>query len=475
MKSKFYKILKQVNSACSVKSIILIILFIFFSFPQYSQSVIFKGTVKDEQTLKPLAEINIKVSGTTQGTSTDNSGSFSIILEKIPVILIFTCIGYENEYYKVIEIPQKPIEFLLRTKSYTLKEININSKNYSFLFKDKDYSVLDYELMDDNVLLLIFRTLLKQSQLVLLSRSGDTLAVSPLPEMPPSQLFKDFLSNIHYFTKSDFAYQCHYNKVSKGIDFLYKTTVDSIQKLVQPFLFKLDGRLYFQERIANNFGTAIGYYEKGSPKKYIRHVINNKKITEYNDDRKFYNSWNAFLGHSNDLDSDDIESELAFDFSVSRIEGGLYGKYEARAHSFEFFNIIFPVIKTVYNNIVFFNFGNDVIELMNKDGKILKTVPISFHKESASKPDTINPVKLFDSGWRWGNMILVDELNHNIYTTYLNSGMIRINRINLETGKLNPGTVIPFPFPEKIEIYDGEVYFLNKGLNENWELVKCKL
>lgn len=475
MKPKFCKILKQVSIVGSLKSTGMTILFMFLSFAQYSQSIIFKGTVKDEQTLKPLAEINITVSGTTQGTATDNSGNFSIKLDNLPVTLIFTCIGYENEYYKVTEIPPKAIEFLLRTKSYTLKEINISSKNYSFLFKDKDYSVLDYELMDDNVLLLIFRTILKQSQLVLLSRSGDTLAVSPLPELPPSQLFKDFLSNIHYFAKSDFAYQCHYNKVSKSIDFFYKTTVDSIQKLVQPFLFSLDGRLYFQERIENNFGTAIGYYEKGSLKKYIRQVINNKKITEYNDDRKFYNSWNAFLNHSNDLDSDNIENELAFDFSVSRIEGGLYGKYEARAHSFEFFNIIFPVIKTKDNNIAFFNFGNDVIELMNKDGEILKTVPISFHKESVLKPDTISPVRLFDSGWRWGHMILVDELNRDIYTTYLNSGMIRINRINLETGKLNPGTVIPFPFPEKIEIYNGEVYFLNKGLNGNWVLTKCKL
>ena len=149
--------------------------------------------------------------------------------------------------------------------------------------------------MDNNVLLLIFRTLLKQSQLVLLNRSGDTLAVSQFTRVPPSRLFKDFLSNIHYFSKSDHAYQCFYNRDSKNIDFLYRTTVDSIQTLIKPYLFSMSDRLYFQENIANGFGTAIGFYKKGEGKKYIRQVINKKKINEFSDDQKFYANWNNFI------------------------------------------------------------------------------------------------------------------------------------------------------------------------------------
>jgi hypothetical protein len=251
---------EQVNIRGLFKSTSLTIFFLFLPFVLLSQTLLFKGIVKDEQTLKPIPDINIKVFGTTQGTATNSTGRFSLRLDKIPAILIFSSVGYENEFYKVTEIPKTPVEFLLRSKSYTLKEVNVTSEKYSFLFKDKDYSVLDYELMDNNVLLLIFRTLLKQSQLVLLNRNGDTLAVSQLPEVPPSRLFKDFLSNIHYFSKSDHAYQCFYNRDSKNIDFLYRTTVDSIQTLIKPYLFSMSDRLYFQENIANGFGTAIGFY-----------------------------------------------------------------------------------------------------------------------------------------------------------------------------------------------------------------------
>jgi hypothetical protein len=84
-------------------------------------------------------------------------------------------------------------------------------------------------------------------------------------------------------------------------------------------------------------------------------------------------------------------------------------------------------------------------------------------------------IRLFESGWRWGNAILVDGFDGTMYTTYLKTGMIRINRIDPETGSINKGTIIPLLYPEKMEIYKGEVYFLNKGINENWKLAKCHL
>lgn len=461
----------MVNTGGQLKPFWVTVIFLFFSPVVFSQTLIFKGIVKDEQTLKPIQGVNIKVYDKAIGTVTDNTGKFSIKLDKIPTPIIFSCIGYENEFYNVTEIPKTPVTFLLRSKTYTLNEVSITSKNYSFLFKNNDYSVLDYELMDDNVLLLIFRNQLKQSELVLLNRSGDTLAVSKLPELPPSRFFKDFLSNIHYISKSDYAYQCNYNKTSHDIDFLYRTTVDSVKKFLTPFLFKIEDRLYFQESIANNFGTKIGYYEKSLGKKYIHQVMNKNKITEYRDDQEFYNSWNDFVSGGKFVDADNIENDMA----APRTEGELYGKNEARAHSFEFFTMIYPVIKTRDNTIAFFNFSNDVLEMMNKDGKMIKTIPISFHKEPVSKSSTTGAVQLFESGWRWGNRILVDEFNGNMYTVYIKSGMIRIHKIDPESGNINKGTVIPLPFPEKIEIYDGDAYFLNKGVNENWKLAKCKL
>jgi len=469
--------LKKDDIIGSTKYIGLTIFFSLLHFLLYSQINFFKGVVKDEQTLKPVQGVNIKLYGTATGTSTDKTGNFSLRLPKTPATLVITCVGYSDAYYNIIEIPKVTVEFLLSPKSYLLQQVDISTKKYSFLFKDKDYSVLDYELIGGNILVLIFRYQLKRSELVLLSRSGDTLAISTLPEVPPSSLFKDFLLNVHYFSKANNSYQCFLNERNNSIEFLYKTSVDSILNKIKPFIFKISDRLYFQEKLANGFGTAFGFYTRKAGKKYIRKYLNEKKISEYIDDQEFYSRWNGFFGGNNLPDVDDIESDLAFDFSVSRIEGGRYGVNEARAHQIEYYSMIYPVVRTRDNGIAFFNFGSDRIELMDKDGNILENVPITFHHESKSSADSVNMATSSVASWRWGNNILIDEYSHNVYTYFHRNGMIKLQKIDLETGKLGKGTILPFPFPEKIEIYKSDAYFLIKsdGDFDNWKLVRFKL
>ena len=134
---------------------------------------------------------------------------------------------------------------------------------------------------------MIYRYQLKQSELILLDRSGDTLAISKLPESLPASLYKDFLTNVHYFSNNGNAYQCFFNEHHDRIEFFKKTTVDSLFSHVKPFLFQLSDRLYFQEKLVKGFGTAIGFYQKGTGKKYIKQCVYDNKISEYFDDKHF--------------------------------------------------------------------------------------------------------------------------------------------------------------------------------------------
>ncbi|MGA3012562.1 MAG: carboxypeptidase-like regulatory domain-containing protein [Bacteroidales bacterium] len=468
------------------QSLLFLILFLFLSIPGFPQRTILKGLVKDELSSNPIPGVNIKIEGTIIGTPTDKTGEFRLIISKLPVNLLITCIGYEDALFKIRSVSETKVEFLLRPKSYSLPTLDISYSKALFLFKDKNYSVLDYELMNGNILLLVYKNQLKRSELVLLTRDGDTLAVSDLPEPPSASLYKDFLANVHYCTNGGNAYQCYYNEQKKRIDFLYKTTMDSLILYVRPFLFRIADRLYFQEKMANGFATGIGYYQKGKEKTYIRKCAYISKLKEYFDDKDFYNGWNTFyssnafaesLRPSNILQPDEIfETDPELDFSISRIEGGTYGAYEARAHKIEYFNMIFPVIKTKDNIIEFFNFGSDIIEFMDTSGKIIRTVPISFHKEIKAA-DSLTSKHASNSGWRWGTKIFTDDYSNKVYTIFLKNGKVKIRNLNMESGKLDEGTEIPYYFPEKITIYGGDAYFLikNTEMNDCWDLVKYRV
>ena len=437
----------------------------------------FRGILRNEINSSPVQEANIRIAGTNTGTSSDKNGRFSLSITKLPSTIIISCIGYENCGYTIRELSGNQVELHIRPVIYNLKEVEVSSAKHEVIFQDRSYSVLDYELMDDNLLLIVFRNAIKRSELILLTRSGDTLSVTGPPMLPPNKLYQDFLSNVHYYSKSALTWQCYYDKDSRSLRFLDAIPADTLEKHVKPFLFRISNRLYFQEKIADGFGTKLGFYSRDKGKTYIKTCLNEKKITEYFDDQNFYLGWNSRLGAFNAMDSGQIGSPSEFDFSISVIEGGAYGKNEIRAHRFEFYNMIFPFIKISGDSLAFFNFGSDIIEILDRDGKTARTVPINFHHEASvkSRSDKINSLET--SGWRWGTKILTDGSDQDVYTIFIKNGMVKIRKINPLTGKLEEGTVLPFPFPEKIRIYKGEAYFLCKesGYQENWKLVKCRL
>lgn len=451
-----------------------------------SQVYTFKGIVKDEQTLKPLAEVNISIPGTSQGTSTNKDGKFSLRISKLPSTLVFSCIGYENEEYQLKTFGHTTAEFLLTSKAYILKEVSISSRNFSFLFKDKEFSVLDYEFMDDKILLLVFRSVLKHSELILINLAGDTLALINPPEQPPSLLYKDFLGNLHYCSKAGSAFQCCFFRDSGIFGFSHKTTLDSLQNLFEPFIFTMCDKVYFQEKMASGFGAAFGYIEPGKGKKYIRKVINTKKIQEYTDDMQFYQNWNIHMGlYASNPNSIGVNATLpdefaayenpAFNFSIGDSNAKSFEKAEARARGFEFFNMTFPVIKISSNTLAFFNFGENNIEILDKEGNLLKTLPVSFHKGPGQDSGSSSGIRLAESGWHWENELISDKYNRSIYAVFRKGPLVRLRLINMETGKLNFGTILPVAFPFRIGIYSDEAFFLSKEKNDNVRLLKCKL
>jgi hypothetical protein len=427
----------------------------------FPQRINISGIVRDELSLAPIGDVNITINGTKQGAVSDKSGRFSLILEKIPAAVTLSYVGYETVFFDIVKFSPKPLEMIMRPKVYSLREVEIPAKKFNYIFRDLDYSVLDYEILDDNLLLLIFRYQLKRCELIMLTLEGDTLIIAQVPELKPKCLYKDFLGHVHYISTLGNAFQCYHDDSLKQFGFTYQTTFDSLRMISQPFLFSAADRVYFQEYTPDGFGKNIGYYDKEHHKEYIRFMSGETTRKKYNDDLTFYSRWN------NQLESTDPNSP-------ARVTGD-----EIRANKlFNYQKINAPFVKLGETNMAVFIFSEDVIELMDPKGKVYRKVPITFHKELeenllASIFTAIVPVP----EWKWRGKILADEYYRNVYAVFTKNGMVQIRKIDLETGNLTRSYDLPFPFPEKIQIYKGDAYFLIKtdGSDNNWKLGKYKL
>jgi hypothetical protein len=61
---------------------------------------------------------------------------------------------------------------------------------------------------------------------------------------------------------------------------------------------------------------------------------------------------------------------------------------------------------------------------------------------------------------RWTNEVIIDEVTLKVYTTYIKNGICYLYEIDLNTGDLNKILAVYHPFPEKIRVYDGYLFYL---------------
>ncbi|WP_413667789.1 TonB-dependent receptor [Mucilaginibacter sp. Mucisp86] len=96
------------------------------SYAQLNGSYILSGKVDDDQG-KPLVGATVSIKGTTNKTSTDTTGKFSLTTSaKLPYTLVFTAIGYQpQEFY--IKNANSAVNITLTTQSLLVNEVVVTA------------------------------------------------------------------------------------------------------------------------------------------------------------------------------------------------------------------------------------------------------------------------------------------------------------------------------------------------------------
>ncbi len=87
-----------------------------FSLTANAQSVTISGKVNNSASKESVPAVSVVVKGTSQGTYTNSDGEFSLKVSKLPVVLVFSSIGYDNQELTVTDA-SKPVnvDFIVNT------------------------------------------------------------------------------------------------------------------------------------------------------------------------------------------------------------------------------------------------------------------------------------------------------------------------------------------------------------------------
>jgi outer membrane receptor protein involved in Fe transport len=93
------------KSNCFLTAILMAVL---FSASAFAQSVTVTGNVKNGATKENIPAVSVIVKGTSNGTYTDPDGNFSIKVDKLPVTLVVSSVGFESQEINVSDA-SKPL------------------------------------------------------------------------------------------------------------------------------------------------------------------------------------------------------------------------------------------------------------------------------------------------------------------------------------------------------------------------------
>lgn len=378
----------------------------------------FYGTVVDQVTGRPVSGANIIIRNSTEGTTTDNKGEFSIYIDTIPVYMVISHLGYytrtvllDGGYFKMM--------LYLDPSVTELEEVEIKATQNEPFFKDNTYAVKDYEIDSGMVYMIIFRINLSKFELICKRTDGDTVARSRQFHFTPTGLFRDCLGFIHVLS-ADSAYQ-----VFREGDLLHLVFPDKKKKFDEVMLncrASTDDLLFY--RNVTNKGLSAEYFAVN--KKNFQRTA----LTKVSDEKKLK------MLRKNPDDARNLNSGIPDDWEQFK-EWNFAQK------------ILYKPVKTelykIGKFICIFDIPESQIEFFDTAGNFSYKLQMKAEKSGEG---------------RWTGEIIIDESDSTVYTTWIRNGTCSLFRVDLNSGDLKKQIALIYPFPEKVRVYNRFVYYL---------------
>lgn len=419
-----------------IRSIVLLIL---LTFPFLMNGQTLTGFVKDATTKEPLVGVNVFVDGTTNGTTTDENGFYRLKVNRFPMVLSFSYIGYGTRKISVSKSSQETVNVNLETVASNLPEAVVSSKpKIDTVYKER-YSVLDYEFFDEYIVLLVYRGMRKRYSVLLINSEGEELFEEALGQTSPVGFYKGCLGAVYFLTGSS-AFQIYIE--NEEFYFYRPVNLNTFERNAYPCILSADDHVYFQSYFTK--GQVVQYYrihkdDSTNSKESFAYVIDQQRVRMADDE---YNHQQMVR---------DLESFASRPIGMG--EQMSNPSFLARV----VFEPIYAPLFEYKDTLLVFNHRFHRIEYYPQPNLQVKQVPIEYSKDD-----------------KWKKEILRDEDTEQFYTLCNTRWGYVIKKINVETGETKNLIELERAFISNIKIKGGFLYFLENNFRQNDPISKLQ-
>jgi len=436
---------KLESTSSKQRKILFLLLLLLGSFILQAQNqLIIHGVIKDPSTQFPIEGVNIRIQDTYAGTTTNVNGIFELRVRNLPTILVITHIAYFGKQIIVTQSQADSITIFLSPRPINLDETEITAETYK-VFKGKHQEVIDYDILDSNLLILAYNFNKNREELIVTNEHFDTLSIKDVSFLKkPGQIFKDCMGNCHLLTK-DTAYQVYFDKDS--IHLIYPIRLASFYDLLGNCLFETNTHLAFEgdaDKTQNNDYSARlhsdmpGSNSQINAWKHLFYFVNKQTHEKTIFDQVY--EWEKKLD--------------AYEQAMFVFESGTTFRSFAdilRGEEMLFYKPAFQSLKLLNDTIYYFNHLESQIDIYTEDFTLTDSTSVEYHKRNNWKP-----------------IIFTDKVKNKAYTIFTIGAKFSLAEIDLKNGSVKEVHKIEKLFPKKIKINNGYLYFLYHNVNNVW-------
>lgn len=418
-------------------------------FPVFAQTYLIQGEVLDFNSGKGLAGANILESESQErGTVTDERGFFAIAVKDFPVELQISHVGYETKQLTLDGLVDTLMVINLEPKIHEIPDINIIAEKKIKSFSEVErYSVVDYEILDQKIVILEYHGSFKTKLLTLFDFDQNQIQQLELKDIRNVQELYKGCNGILYLLTPRHAYP--FEIKNNQLSSLRKLRLNTFYEYIKPCKIRNKNDFYYLVEDLNGLKNTISRYGiQTEQSKTIRTILDEDLAVNYLREVGFQ------------IPNSDLKAMLTNDYSVNN---------RLRLSQFELDFITRVFYKLEHPIHIFFQ--EEELVLLNHPGQKIERYQLDTLKAEVeiAYPDDKN----------WLKEVIQDEKDQKLYTVFKYQDRIKIKEIDLETGDLKDiDTIDAYTYRvNEIKIVGGYLFYLKENAQEmgRRELIRHKI
>lgn len=398
-----------------------------------NKSVIVRGTITDVTTQKGIGGVNVQILNSTNGTSTQINGNFSLVIDlpkdSFPVQIKFSHVSFESFSSSIDYTFSRSLDIKMVPKILSLTAVEIYSGPQK-LASPYFSQIIDYEIFDDKIVLLENLDKSRKNRIRIVDFQGNLLGETIVKGKPVS-LFKDCRDEVYLIMYN------RYLKIHHDIDVTVTVSSQNLENRINnPCRVITDSFLIYEEY---GYARLLSWFLKRN------FTDRYSTLFYYSADRQTIRLIQEDLLVLQERYGNIIQDLMYLDANLDNTEENRIRNLvleEDLSESLFYKPNYCPIFKE-NDKIIAFDHGHNLIVSLNQKGDILNKTKINYQKKLA-----------------WEPQVFQDEKRKTYFTIMNRGGWSSLYKIDTKSGMATKFHKIENIFPEKIKLYNGYLLYL---------------